>query len=118
NFLELNPRAIERIITLISIAINSCDIIKAKNYSKHFVFMASLRIVRPDLYEHYKTGKIHSDIKDSPDFFKWARKYYTNQEWSEIASNVITINLLEDACRILDIYELPSIEETMKMSKK
>lgn len=107
QMLNLNPRAIERILTYIAIAINSCDKDTAKDYAKHFLVMSALKVSESDLYESCKDGKIKGRSQNNAaKYFEWLKDYYKGEREDE-ASNVFKVQGLPEACKILDIYEIP-----------
>ena len=105
--LNLNPRAIERILTYVAIAINSCDKDTAKDYAKHFLVMSALKVSESDLYESCKDGKIKGRSQNNAaKYFEWLKNYYKGEREDE-AANVFKVQGLPEACKILDIYEIP-----------
>ncbi len=104
NILNLNQRSIERIVTLISIALSSCNINKANRLAKNFVFLAALKIGAPEIYDETKNGAINNKHTS---IYRWVEEYYDSTEIAKRNGTLLDIHYIKEAHRILDIYELP-----------
>ncbi len=118
NYMSLNPRSIERIMTYIAIAFNSIEVKLGEELKKQLVVMSALRVGEPALYEKFKTGQISRDSKDnSQRYFEWMKNFFKGER-IDTASQVMNINGIADACNILDVYEIPEIETKLKENKE
>jgi hypothetical protein len=115
DFLALNPRSLERVMSFISIAIGSCDHQTAIDIIDHIVPIAAFKVGKPEAFQTFRGGSITTSPTLSDKYFKWFKDYYGNK-LVEHASNQFSVPRLDEACRLLDIYEIP--EEPKPEHKK
>ena len=115
EFLALNPRSLERVMSFISIAIGSCDHQTAREIIEHIVPMAAFKVGNPEAFQMLRSGNVITSQQLSDKCFKWFKDYY-GKKIVERASNHFSVPRLDEACRLLDIYEIP--EEPKPGTKK
>lgn len=104
----VTPRAIERTLTLIAVAIGSSEgsIHNDTSSFNTLCNMAVLKICTPDLYERWKDGKF-SDQKTNDlesKIFQQLEKNFTSKKKTEEKDNEFFVEKTEYACGILDMY--------------
>lgn len=109
DLFKLNARAMEKSMTLMALGLRSCSDHDATRLKQYIVIAAIIRIGAPDSYErlraHGTFGDSHNDTRQRQ-LFEWAKERFKNER-SDQASNVFAVAGMKEACRLLDLYELP-----------
>lgn len=106
--LGMNPRGIERTISLIAIAIGSNPVEKISSLIDFIAPMAALKIAEPKLYISYQDGNFHesSEIPIRKTYFNFFKKLFT-KDIRETASNAFVVEKVLEACKIINVYDFP-----------
>lgn len=125
--MNINPRGIERMMSLIAVAVSSSiskdDRDSIKNYhsvedvetestldirAKIIFPMAALKIGNPARYDEWKRGKFNSRREEQLyDVYKSYFKTELPDKFQESTSNSFMVEGLSALCNILDIYRFP-----------
>jgi hypothetical protein len=112
TYLKINARSIEKAISLMAIGLHSCRTEDAIRLKSHIVISSLIRVAAPDYYSQIHTeGNFFEDHKVPlhQQLFNWAKKYFALEK-EDKALNVFVVPAVKEACRILDLYEIPGIE--------
>ncbi len=134
NSISINPRGIERMMSLIAVAMGSTidkkdrnsirdyssveneETVKKTDHKAKSIFpMAALKIGNPLVYDNWKGGEINDG---SISLFDWYKAYFKDELPGRVkvkGSNLYSVEGLNNICHILDIYRFP---ETIDINMK
>lgn len=119
---KFTPRSVERILTLYVISLDSCDDNKKSRLSKYILLLCVLKVEYPKIYRIVRTSKIIKKqynvgerVKISigtPIIRLLKDEDYIPQDEIEMKTNTrLKIDILEEAAKVVDIYDIPQEEK-------
>jgi len=111
QMLALNLRSIEKVMSLISLALNSCQSDDAQQLKECVMTAAAFRVGAPAYYDRLRGHGKFSVLEPSENkLFNWAKKRFKQNKMDE-AANVFRVPGMQEACRLLDMYEIPGADK-------
>ena len=108
-YLSLNPRAMERVFSLIALAVGSSNKVFDASNLKVVCIMSALKVGLPELYENWKQGDFNSipDADYGKRNWEFLKEYFITEK-RDTAANIFVVDIVSEICQILDVYKFPA----------
>lgn len=112
GYYNLTPRAIEKLMSYVSLGLNSCSLEDAQRLKKAVLVAAAVRIADPEVYQKLReSGSFYDRTTTAKiNIFSWAEKVFQS-ELKKTSGNVFVVESVLESARLLDMYEIPASQE-------